>query len=75
MVFVSDSAHDPQPNWLTRNPEFVEFIEGYETALRHMGLIDFDDMHLIAFLMNQKHQWIRNVLRTCYPALFINEYQ
>jgi DNA helicase-2/ATP-dependent DNA helicase PcrA len=39
--------------WQGRNPELAAFIEGYEAHLRSRGLIDFDDMPLIAFRMIQ----------------------
>lgn len=64
-----------QPSWWGRNPELASFIEAYEAELRHKGLIDFDDMPLIAFRMVQAHHWIRNALRARFPVLFVDEYQ
>lgn len=63
------------PNWSTRNPELGRFIEAYEAELRRQGLIDFDDMPLIAFRMIRDHEWIRSALRAKFPVLFVDEYQ
>lgn len=64
-----------QPTWYGRNPELATFIEAYETDLRRRGLIDFDDMPLIAFRMIQAHPWIRQSLSARFPILFVDEYQ
>lgn len=63
------------PSWRNTNPELADFIEMYEAQLRRSGLIDFDDMPLIAFRMLREHAWIRNALRSRYPVLFVDEYQ
>jgi DNA helicase-2/ATP-dependent DNA helicase PcrA len=63
------------PDWRSRNPELADYIEAYEAELRRRGLIDFDDMPLIAFRMIQQHDWIRSALRARFPVLFVDEYQ
>jgi DNA helicase-2/ATP-dependent DNA helicase PcrA len=63
------------PAWRDQNSELATFIEAYELELRHKGLIDFDDMPLIAFRMIKGHEWIRAALRARFPVLFIDEYQ
>ncbi|MDZ5730976.1 ATP-dependent helicase (plasmid) [Enterobacter sp. D2] len=63
------------PSWRNTNPELADFIEAYEAQLRASGLIDFDDMPLIAFRMIREHAWIRNAIRARYPVLFVDEYQ
>lgn len=63
------------PVWRGRNPELTGFIEAYEADLRRRGLIDFDDMPLIAFRMIQAHPWIRKSLQARFPILFVDEYQ
>lgn len=63
------------PDWRGQNPELAQFIEAYEAELRNRGLIDFDDMPLIAFRMIQSHAWIRDALRARFPVLFVDEYQ
>lgn len=62
-------------SWRGRNPELADFIEAYEGELRRRGLIDFDDMPLLAFRMVQAHPWIKDALRARFPILFVDEYQ
>jgi DNA helicase-2/ATP-dependent DNA helicase PcrA len=64
-----------QPVWRGRNPELADFIEAYEADLRRRGLIDFDDMPLIAFRMIQAHSWIQQSLQARFPILCMDEYQ
>lgn len=63
------------PNWRRRNEELSYFIEAYEAELRQNGLIDFDDMPLIAFKMVRDNFWIRRALLSRFPVLFVDEYQ
>ncbi len=63
------------PVWRGRNPELAAFIEAYEGELRRQGLVDFDDMPLLAFRMIQQNDWIRTALRARFPILFVDEYQ
>jgi DNA helicase-2/ATP-dependent DNA helicase PcrA len=63
------------PAWRGINPELADFIEAYEAELRRRGLIDFDDMPLIAFGMIKAHLWIRAALQARFPVLFVDEYQ
>lgn len=63
------------PNWQGQNPELAAFIEAYEADLRRRGLIDFDDMPLLAFRMIQAYPWIQQSLWARFPILFIDEYQ
>lgn len=63
------------PVWQGQNPELANFIEAYEVVLRRKGLIDFDDMPLIAFRLIKDHLWIRNALYARFPVLFVDEYQ
>lgn len=64
-----------QELWRGRNPELADFVEYYEAELRRDGLIDFEDMPLLAFRMVQQHQWIRRSLHAKFPVLFVDEYQ
>ncbi|MGQ9374313.1 ATP-dependent helicase [Acinetobacter tandoii] len=63
------------PAWKGQNQELAEFIEAYELELRKNGLIDFDDMPLIAFKMIKENIWIRQALEARFPILFVDEYQ
>lgn len=64
-----------RPEWRSRNPELATFIEAYENELRRQGLIDFDDIPLLAYRMIKEYDWIRDALRARFPVLFIDEYQ
>lgn len=61
--------------WRGQDPELSDLIEAYEKKLRQGGLIDFDDMPLIAFRMAKKFEWIRDALKAQFPVLFVDEYQ
>lgn len=63
------------PDWLRRNVELVPFIEDYERRLHQQGLIDFEDMPLLALRMIREHPWIRDGLRARFPVLLVDEYQ
>jgi DNA helicase-2/ATP-dependent DNA helicase PcrA len=63
------------PSWLGKNPELARFIEGYEADLRRRGLVDFDDMPLIAYRIIRENPWIRDSLMAQFPVLFVDEYQ
>lgn len=63
------------PDWKNDNIELFEFIEEYEKEIRKQGLIDFDDMPLIAFKMIKENLWIREALESKFPILFVDEYQ
>ena len=62
-------------NWRGQNEELARFIEAYEAELRSNGLIDFDDMPLIAYRMVKNHRWIRRALLSRFPVLLVDEYQ
>lgn len=62
-------------SWRGRNVELADLIESYEGRLHASGLIDLDDMPLIAFRMVQEHTWIRRSLHARFPILFVDEYQ
>lgn len=63
------------PAWRERNPELADFIEAYEEELHSHGLIDFDDMPLMALRIVREHEWVRQSLLAKFPALFVDEYQ
>lgn len=63
------------PEWRSRNADLADFVEAYEAELRRRGLIDFDDMPLIALRMIKDHAWIRVALKARFPVLFVDEYQ
>jgi DNA helicase-2/ATP-dependent DNA helicase PcrA len=64
-----------RPEWRGLNPELADFIEAYEAELRHRGVIDYDDMPLLAYRMIKEYEWIRDAISACFPVLFVDEYQ
>jgi superfamily I DNA/RNA helicase len=61
--------------WRTEDPPTAQLIEAYEHELRARGLIDFDDMPLLAISLLRDHQWIRRAVLAKFPALVVDEYQ
>lgn len=60
--------------WL-ENEEVARLIESYEDGLRSEGYIDFDDIVLCALGLVEKHEWVRNLLKSKFPILVVDEYQ
>ncbi len=61
--------------WRTTNPQLSALVEAYEAQLRRAGLIDFDDMPLLAVRALREHEWLRRALLAKYPVLAVDEYQ
>lgn len=61
--------------WRDTDPELASVIEGYEAELRRRGLIDFDDMPLLAVRALRAHPWLQRALLAKYPVLVVDEYQ
>jgi DNA helicase-2/ATP-dependent DNA helicase PcrA len=61
--------------WRERNPEAAALVEAYEAELRRSGLIDFDDMPLLALRALARHRWLRRAILAKYPVLVVDEYQ
>jgi DNA helicase-2/ATP-dependent DNA helicase PcrA len=61
--------------WRTEDPPTAQLIEAYEEELRPRGLIDFDDMPLLAIRLLRDHQWIRQAVLAKFPILTVDEYQ
>ena len=55
--------------------ETAELIEAYEGELRRQGLIDFDDMPLLALRALRQHSWLQRAILAKYPVLVVDEYQ
>ncbi|NLS16178.1 ATP-dependent helicase [Rhizobium sp. P40RR-XXII] len=63
------------PSWVNFNPQRAALASAYETSLREAGLIDFDDMPLLALRALVRNPWLRRALLAKYPVLAIDEYQ
>jgi superfamily I DNA/RNA helicase len=61
--------------WRTADPIMCRLVEAYEFELRELGLIDFDDMPLLAVRALAQNAWLQKALVAKYPVLAIDEYQ
>lgn len=61
--------------WRDTDPELAGLVEAYEAELRRRGLIDFDDMPLLAVRALRANKWLQRALLAKYPILVIDEYQ
>lgn len=61
--------------WRDTDPQLAGLIEVYEAGLRQRGLIDFDDMPLLAVRALRAHPWLQRALLAKYPVLVVDEYQ
>ena len=57
------------------DPEMASVIEMYESLLRSKGLLDFDDMVLIALDLIRRKKFVRDSLEARFPFLVVDEYQ
>jgi superfamily I DNA/RNA helicase len=61
--------------WRTEDSQLAQLVEAYEEELRALGLIDFDDMPLLAVRALQENKWLQRALLAKYPILIVDEYQ
>jgi superfamily I DNA/RNA helicase len=61
--------------WREEDPQLARLVEAYEAELRRMGVIDFDDMPLLAVRALRENEWIQRALFAKYPLLAVDEYQ
>ncbi len=61
--------------WCESDPECASLITVYESELRKLGLIDFDDMPLLSLRALRENKWLRKAIAAKYPVLIIDEYQ
>ena len=61
--------------WREEDPEAADLIAAYEAELRRQGLIDFDDMPLLAVRAFRQHEWVQRAILAKYPVLVVDEYQ
>ena len=59
----------------TEDPQLATLIERYEAALRTQGLLDFDDLVIIALDLIRSQQFVRTALEARFPFLVVDEYQ
>jgi superfamily I DNA/RNA helicase len=63
------------PEWQTADPQLTQLVEAYEAELRAKGVIDFDDMPLLALKALRENPWLRKAIAAKYPILAVDEYQ
>lgn len=61
--------------WLETDAQIMALAERYEQELRGRGVIDFEDMPLLALRALQKHPWLERAMLAKYPVLAVDEYQ
>ena len=61
--------------WRDTDPELADLVEAYEAELRRQGLIDFDDMPLLAVSALRANPWLQRALLAKFPVLVVDEYQ
>jgi len=61
--------------WRENDAQIMALAERYERELRGRGVIDFEDMPLVALRALQKHPWLKRALLAKYPILAVDEYQ
>lgn len=62
-------------DWRNTNTELALLAEAYERELRRMGLIDFEDMPLLALKALRENPWLQLAMKAKYPILVVDEYQ
>lgn len=61
--------------WRSQDPTLAGLVEAYEAELRTAGLIDFDDMPLLAVRALRENEWLQRALLAKFPVLAVDEYQ
>ena len=61
--------------WREQDPQLAQLVEAYEEQLRARGVIDFDDMPLVAVRALQDNEWLQRAILAKYPILAVDEYQ
>ncbi len=61
--------------WKERDPDLSRLVEEYEKELRTQGVIDFEDMPLLAMRALRDNEWLRKAILAKYPILAVDEYQ
>ena len=57
------------------DPRLASLIEEYVNILREQGLLDFDDIILLALELVHRHEFVRSALEARFPFLVVDEYQ
>lgn len=63
------------PEWYGHDEQLARLVESYEARLRAKGVIDFDDMPLLAVRALRENEWLQRAILAKYPVLAVDEYQ
>ncbi|ASR10754.1 DNA helicase UvrD (plasmid) [Rhizobium leguminosarum bv. viciae] len=63
------------PSWVNANQQRAALATAYEASLRHAGLIDLEDMPLLALRALVGNAWLRSAILAKFPVLAVDEYQ
>lgn len=55
--------------------ELATIAELYESELRALGLVDYEDMVLYGERLVQEHDWVLPLIQAKFPVLAVDEYQ
>ncbi|MCY4651793.1 MAG: ATP-dependent helicase [Dehalococcoidia bacterium] len=58
-----------------QNLQMVQLTQRYEEILHQQGVLDFDDMVLIALDLIRRHEFVRSAIEARFPFLVVDEYQ
>ncbi|HEX9371104.1 MAG TPA: UvrD-helicase domain-containing protein, partial [Roseiflexaceae bacterium] len=56
-------------------PDIAELARRYEAELQAIGVYDFNDLMRHAVAMLREHEWLRRLLISTHPHLYVDEYQ
>lgn len=56
-------------------PDIAELARRYEAELQAVGAYDFNDLMRHAVAMLREHEWLRRLLISTHPHLYVDEYQ
>jgi DNA helicase-2/ATP-dependent DNA helicase PcrA len=62
------------PDW-NADPDLARITEGYESALRQAGLVDFDDLVIFGHRLVADCDWVLPAIQARWPVLAVDEYQ
>jgi superfamily I DNA/RNA helicase len=61
--------------WKEKDPQLSRLVEEYEKELRVQGVIDFEDMPLLAMRALRDSEWVQKAILAKYPIIAVDEYQ
>lgn len=75
VLYRREHLNRNHPTFERQRPECARLVIAYEEELRKHGLIDFDDMPLLAVRALRENVWLQEAIKAKYPFLIVDEYQ